>query len=96
MRYTTKYAILLTYSNLLSNSGSAMPFQAFQINDNYIDLYNKEDLPSSELAKWNTRYDKIYKNLPVDLNKNPYATVNFKYYIIVISLPISTINQREI
>jgi hypothetical protein len=29
MRYTTKYAILLTYSKLLSNQGATMPFSAF-------------------------------------------------------------------
>ena len=38
-----------------------------------MDFYLKEEPSTNELQKWNSRYDKIYRQVPVELSKGPLA-----------------------
>ena len=36
----------------------------------------RDDIPSSELSQWNARYDKVYRQVSIELSKSPMAQVD--------------------
>jgi hypothetical protein len=74
MQSLAKYAILLVYSPQLNQQGHPMPFFAYQINFRYLDaVLRGDDVALTDLSKWNSKYDRIYRQVPVELTPSPLS-----------------------
>lgn len=48
-----------------------MPFRAYRLNQNFIELSNEQTINPEETKKYTTKYDKIFREVKVNITKSP-------------------------
>lgn len=48
-----------------------MPFKAYRLNENFINLSNLKSVSSDETKKFTTKYDKIFREIKVEITRSP-------------------------
>ncbi|KAL4512032.1 hypothetical protein ABPG72_005034 [Tetrahymena utriculariae] len=72
--------IYLIYDNLEALRGVNNPYKAYRVSDKYIDLSEQSKVNVAELKQFNTKNDKIFIPIPVEIRRNPLAAALISEY----------------